>query len=101
MFAGSTHDSRNNLSYRPTVEALEARSLLDANAFVRSLYVNILGRIPGNGEINGWVSSLNSGMTTAAVTAAFVGSNERFGLMVNQEYSALLGRRVDQASFDY
>lgn len=101
MFACSTHQRRNNLSYRPTVEGLEARSLLDANTFVRSLYINILQRTPADAEINGWVSSLQSGMTTGAVTAAFVGSTERFGLMVNQEYSNLLGRSVDPASLNY
>src|SRR5205807_860943 len=69
--------------------------------FVRSLYVNILERVPSDAEVGGWVSSLQNGMTTAAVTAAFVGSSERFDLMVNKEYSNLLGRSVDQASLDY
>lgn len=100
MFAGSPQ-KRSSFSYRPTVEALEARSLLDANAFVRSLYINILQRVPADAEINGWVSSIQSGMATSAVTAAFVGSSERFGLMVSQEYSNLLGRSVDPASLNY
>jgi hypothetical protein len=80
----------------PAVEALEARSLLDANAFVRSLYANILQRSsPTDAEVNGWVSAIDSGVSTQAVTQAFLGSSERFGVIVNNDYTSLLGRSVD------
>jgi hypothetical protein len=98
----STSTRTPGRSSKPAVEALEDRSLLDASAFVRSLYANILQRpSPTDAEVNGWVSSINSGMSLQAVTRSFLGSNEHLSLVVNNDFTTLLGRPADQAALNY
>jgi hypothetical protein len=98
----STSTRALSRSSKPAVEALEDRSLLDASAFVRSLYANILQRpSPSDAEVNGWVSNINSGMSLQAVTQAFLGSNEHFTLIVNTDFTTLLGRPADQGALNF
>jgi hypothetical protein len=98
----STSTRASGRSSKPAVEALEDRSLLDASAFVRSLYANILQRpSPSDAEVNGWVSNINSGMSLQAVTQAFLGSNEHFTLIVNTDFTTLLGRPADQGALNF
>jgi len=87
---------------KPAVETLESRSLLDANGFVRGLYATILNRAsPTDSEVNGWVSQIQSGVSLQTVAAAFAGSSERFGNIVNDDYTAILGRSADQGGLNY
>jgi Domain of unknown function (DUF4214) len=97
----STSAARHSMPSRPAVEALEDRSLMDANAFVRGLYANILQRAPSDAEVNGWVSSLNSGMSMQSVTQAFIGSNEHLALIVNTDFTNFLGRPADPSALSY
>jgi hypothetical protein len=96
-----TSVGRNLNSSRPAVEALEDRSLMDANAFVRGLYANILQRAPSDAEVNGWVSSLNSGMSMGSVTQAFLGSQEHLALIVNTDFTNYLGRSADPSALSF
>jgi hypothetical protein len=97
-----SHIPENKALSRPTLEGLEARCLLDASAFVRGLYADILHRSnPAQGEVSGWVSQIQSGLSKSSVVAAFVGSNEHRAVLVSDDYTSLLGRPVDQPSLDF
>ncbi len=94
--------SNRKLSCKPTIEALESRSLMDANAYVRGLYANILQRsTPSDAEVNGWVSQIQNGMSLQAVSAAFIGSTEHMAVIVNDEYSNFFGRPADAQGTNY
>jgi hypothetical protein len=87
---------------KPIIEALEERSLLDANAYVRALYASILNRpSPTDAEVNGWVAQINSGVSLEAVAKTFAGSSERFGIIVSDDYTQILGRTVDPAGLNF
>jgi len=86
---------------RPELEALESRSLLDANTFVQSLYANILQRAPTQAEADAWVGQIDSGVSPAAVAAAFAGSTERLAEVVSNDYSNFFGRNADPQEINY
>jgi hypothetical protein len=93
---------KQSFAAKPAVEALESRSLMDANAFVRGLYANVLQRSnPSDAEVNAWVNRIDAGMSLQAVNAAFVGSTERLDVVVKSDYTNLLGRAADQAGLNY
>ena len=98
----SSSSRRQRFAAKPAVEALESRSLMDANAFVRGLYANVLQRNnPSDAEVNAWVNQIDMGMSLQAVNAAFVGSNERMQVIVNEDYTNLLGRTADQQGLNF
>jgi hypothetical protein len=112
MFAKLIHIARQSvklqnpsnkaLTCKPAIEALESRSLMDANAYVRGLYANILQRSsPSDAEVNGWVSQIQSGTSLQAVSAAFIGSTEHLTVIVNDEYLNLFGRPADSQGTTY
>ena len=100
--ATGSHSARRKTHSQPGLEGLEARCMLDASAFVRGLYADILHRSnPAQGEVSGWVSQIQSGLSKNSVVAAFVGSNEHRAVLVSDDYTSLLGRTVDQPSLDF
>ncbi len=87
---------------KPAVETLENRSLLDASAFVRGLYANILDRpSPSAAEVNGWVNLIQNGMSLQTVSSDFIYSSEHMSLIVKSDYSTFLGRTADQPGLNY
>ena len=104
-FLNPLSSKSNRIHYaaaKPAIEVLESRSLMDASAFVRGLYANVLQRTnPSDAEVNGWVSRIDAGLSLQAVNAAFVGSTERMDVVVNNDYANLLGRTADQAGLNY
>jgi hypothetical protein len=89
-------------AFRPAVEALEGRTLLDASAFVRGLYADILHRpTASQPEIDSWVSAIKSGVRKEDVVHAFVESNEHFARTVSDDFQRFLGRDADPASRDF
>jgi hypothetical protein len=60
-------------------------------AFIQSLYNNLLGRNAGQAEVDGWVSALPS-IGRAAVINGFVSSPEFRSNFVNQFFTSLLHR---------
>ncbi|WP_435020358.1 putative Ig domain-containing protein [Tundrisphaera sp. TA3] len=69
----------------------------DANvAYVRSLYLAILGREAGPGEAKPWADALaNGSMSRNAVSSAIVNSPEHRTIQVTEYYRAYLGRGLD------
>jgi Domain of unknown function (DUF4214) len=97
----ANQNSSSVLSAKPAIEALEDRSLLDASAYVSSLYTNLLQRSPTATELNGWVSQINNGESLQAVSSAIINGSERLGVIVNADYTTLLGRSADQSGFNF
>ncbi|HEV8059527.1 MAG TPA: DUF4214 domain-containing protein, partial [Gemmataceae bacterium] len=87
---------------KPAVETLENRSLLDASAFVRGLYANILERpSPSAAEVNGWVNQIQNGLSLQTVSADFINSSEHMAVIVKNDYSNFFGRAADQQGLNF
>jgi Domain of unknown function (DUF4214) len=81
------------------LEPLEDRCVLSSAAYVTSLYVDLLYRIPAASEVNGWVMAINSwerinlnGVSPAAAAAAFTTSPEYLNDTVRAAYQIYLNR---------
>jgi hypothetical protein len=76
--------------------ALPATALqAGTSAWLVLLYHDILGRTPSAGEVNGWVSALQGGMSRQAVASAFANSQEYSRDLVTQWYGTYLQRAPD------
>ncbi len=67
------------------------------NAFVASLYQNILNRAGSSAEIQGWVTAMGNGMTAAQVASAILSSQEYRSNLIEDYYQAFLNRPADSA----
>ena len=67
------------------------------DAWVESLYVNLLGRASEAKGKSGWVGSLKSGASTASVISGFLKSPEYCTKRVTEFYRHFLGREPEQA----
>jgi len=65
--------------------------------YVTALYQDILNRAPDVSWGMGFTQALNSGVSRAAVAAAFFSSPEYFTDLVQSDYVSLLGRTADPA----
>jgi hypothetical protein len=98
----SKSPSRSSNAARPALETLESRNLLDASSYVHGLYANLLQRSnPSDAEVNAWVSQIQSGVSYQAVSTAFLSSQERYAVVVNEEFTNLLNRPADPAASSY
>lgn len=61
-------------------------------AWVTSMYVDLLGRTPSAGEVNGWVNQLALGQSPYSVAFGFAASAEREGQRVTFNYNHYLHR---------
>lgn len=89
----------------PHIESLENRIVNDATLgpisgatsptvlYLEGLYRDLLQRSPAPAEISGWAPAMASGtMTRGQAVPLFLQSQEYGGLLIRQEYQALLGR---------
>lgn len=65
------------------------------SGWIALLYTTALGRPGSPGEINDWVSRLNSGATRAAVAKGFLFSTEHLNRVVDGYYLQVLHRHAD------
>jgi hypothetical protein len=65
--------------------------------FITGLYGDVLGRFGGasNGEIAGWETALNNGMSRLSVSLAFLTSQEYRTNLVQADYMTFLKRAAD------
>jgi hypothetical protein len=61
-------------------------------AWIRSLYQDVLGRTADTAGLNNWRQALANGLTPAEVAQGFTGSTEREGQRVGDDYQRFLGR---------
>jgi hypothetical protein len=94
------------LRSRLTLEYLEHRDLLDgqtlsgaaASAFISGLYEDLLARVPQQSEVAGWVTTMESGLTTVQAARAFVSSAEYGANLIQRDYLDLLGRKGEASA---
>lgn len=77
---------------RLDLETLEARTTPSSSAYVAGLYLNLLGRPAGPGEVAFWVGALNRGASPAQLTQGFTTSDEFRINLIRLDYATLLGR---------
>jgi hypothetical protein len=89
---------------RPEVEAMEGRLLLSAGLpgddheyFVASMYVELLGRVPGPAELAPWSRAMGDGASRVDIARAIERSTESHAHLVGEVYADLLGRDADPA----
>jgi hypothetical protein len=68
-----------------------------AEAFVRAVYVDVLGRDVGNGELVGWGRALMNGMPRSQVAGGFVNSDEFRLQKIDLAYREVLSREPEAA----
>ncbi len=71
-----------------------ARQGGDLAAFVRSMYTDLLGRVPAEAEVAGWVRVLGA-TPRAVVVRGFAGSDEFRTNLIQSWYGHYLGRAAD------
>ena len=68
------------------------------SAYVRSLYLAVLGRAGGEAEVDGWMAKEGHGMTRQEVARGFVNSVEHRQQQVEADYEEYLHRGPDSRS---
>lgn len=68
---------------------------------VQALYQNLLGRSASPSDVAYWTSVLNSGVSSASVAAAIVGSAEYRTDLINGYYQNYLGHPADLGGLNY
>jgi len=66
-------------------------------AWVQSLYVSLLGRSPGDAEVNGWLQAMAGGVSRFQVAWSFASSAERESMVIRADYQRYLGRQASAA----
>ncbi len=79
------------------LEPLEDRLVLSTAAYIGTLYVDLLHRVPKAAEIAPWVQAINNGMSPTAVAAAFTSSPEYLNEVVQASYQLYLNRAATPA----
>jgi hypothetical protein len=69
---------------------------LNLQLYVTQVYIDVLGRTPGDREWPGWVRAILRGMPRAQVASGFVNSNEYRLLKIDEAYRDVLGREADE-----
>jgi hypothetical protein len=87
------HDSSSSHPVHLQLELLEDRCVLSTAAYVSSLYVDLLHRVPASSEVAGWVAAINSGESPSAVALAFTTSPEYLNDTVQAAYQLYLNRQ--------
>lgn len=79
----------------PTPAAAPAISRAQAEAYVRAVYRDLLGREPEPAGLSGWASALVDGTPVQAVSASITSSAEYRSTLVRSAYGSYLGRSAD------
>lgn len=106
----STSSSRN----WGRIESLESRQLLSATpdipepaadisdgAWVKRLYLDVLGRPAADGEASYWTDRLNGGISKSAIALSLINCRERRAAVVDDYYQKVLGRGVDPSGLEF
>jgi hypothetical protein len=96
------------------LEALEPRELLSVSpgepepaadisegAWVKRLYLDVMGRPAADAEANYWTGRLEAGVTKSAIAVSLINSRERRAAAVDDYYQKVLGRTVDPSGLEF
>jgi len=83
---------RSRLGLRSDWFSLSTTSADEAQAFTRAVYVDLLGREPSGAELSGRAAEAAFGRPRNEVTRDIAGSDERVGHLVDEAFTAALGR---------
>lgn len=96
--SSTTANRKTNLNCEP----LEDRLALDATSFVKSLYLNILGRTADSGGVAFWVDQIqNNGLSNQDVATDIWRSTEHRTAEVNAYYENYLHRAADASGLAF
>src|SRR5262249_44757561 len=76
---------------------VNAASVAACTSWVKLLYKDLLGRTPGNAEVNSWVAALQTGLSRDAVVGGFLRSDEYYSRLVAGYFQKYLNRAPDPA----
>lgn len=98
-------------------ESLETRQLLSVStefeegpevagdvsqgAWVKRLYLDVLGRPAAEAETNYWVGRLQSGVAKSTIAESIINGRERRGAVIDDYYEKILGRSVDPSGLEF
>jgi hypothetical protein len=90
-------------SYRPAIEQLENRELLNATPeqLVTRFYGDLLQRQPDTGGLAYWTKQLQVSGNAANVVSGIEATTEFLARYVDQRFEALLGRSADSQAKEY
>lgn len=117
---GHTQRSQSPVPRKRTlsgIESLERREMMDAapdeppvpvvapdvsqSAWVKRLYLDVLGRPAGDAETNYWVDRLQNGVTKSTIAESIINGRERKSSAINDYYQKVLGRDVDPSGLEF
>lgn len=81
--------------------SLEYQLAHPGSQYVISLYQNILGRTPTQNEVNAWLDVLSWQPNRRIIVNTFIANSVYFGIFLEQQYQAILGRAVDPLGLNY
>jgi hypothetical protein len=90
-------------SFRPLIEQLESRELLNAtpDQQVTRFYGDLLGRKPDPAGLSFWSGQLQATGNAATVVASIEATPEFLGRFVDQQFQQFLGRSADTQAKQY
>ena len=92
----------NGYAQMPTIRNVarayyDARQFAEAQAVVKALYQDLLGRGPDPTGLNGWTAALMQGTSQSALVSTLTRSDEYISLRVTKAYREVLGREPEAA----
>jgi len=87
-------------SYRPKVEGLENRQLLDATSVAQSIFTALMSRPPDAQSLTALAGQLGAGLSPSALASSLVNSTEFRSGIVENFYTNFLNRPGDAAGLN-
>jgi hypothetical protein len=99
--SSSSSSSTGNSSSQSSAANTGTNSAADSQAYVASLYHDILGRAADTSGLNYFVAQLNAGTTRDSVASVLLNSREHLGNVVDTFYGTYLHRAADPGGRAY
>ena len=101
-FTYTVRDAAGNVSNVATVTiTVMSPPPTAGQSWVMNMYLDVLGRTAGAGEIAFWDGLLNAGVSKSTISQAMITSRERRAGIVADYYQEYLGRAVDPAGLEF
>ncbi|MDZ4781753.1 MAG: DUF4214 domain-containing protein [Planctomycetia bacterium] len=74
---------------------------ISEGAWVKRLYLDVMGRPAANAETDYWTDRLGAGVTKTSIALSLINSRERRAAAVDDYYQKVLGRNVDPSGLEF